>query len=156
MAPEGFDSVSGTESDQQVPPVKLSAGNGDRMAQALLEKGDVYGKQFVVFESNHAYPMYVVTYTCPDDFTPRLTSPRTQVADVVGGWVMHSQKFRMHTTNPFSFPSQRPMKWEHKAASEKNWTLYSLEHSMQLSQAIMFISDCDIYNICLLLFKCYP
>ena len=28
------------------------------------------------------------------------------------------------------------MKWEHKAASEKNWTPYSLEHSMQLSQAL--------------------
>ena len=27
--------------------------------------------------------MYVVTYTCPDDFTPQLTAPRTQVDDVV-------------------------------------------------------------------------
>ena len=53
------------------------------MAKTLLEKGDVYGKQFVVFESYQAYPMYVVTYTCPDDFTPQLMSPRTQVGDVV-------------------------------------------------------------------------
>ena len=53
------------------------------MAKTLLEKGDVYGKQFVVFESYQAYPMYVVTYTCPDDFTPLLTAPRTQVAAVV-------------------------------------------------------------------------
>ena len=62
---------------------------------------------------------------------------------------MHAQKFRMHTTNRFSFPSQRPMKWEHKAVSEKNWTPYSSEHSMQLSQAIMFIANCAsiIYNI---------
>ena len=58
------------------------------MAKTLLEKGDVYGKQFVVFESYQAYPMYVVTYDCPDDFTPRLTSPRTQV----GRRAMHSQK----------------------------------------------------------------
>ena len=56
------------------------------MAKTLLRKGDVYGKQFVVFESYQAYPMYVVAYTCPDDFTPRLTSPRTQVADVVEGY----------------------------------------------------------------------
>ena len=53
------------------------------MAKTLLEKGDVFGQQFVVFEPYQTYPMYVVTYTCPDDFTPRLTSPRTQVADVV-------------------------------------------------------------------------
>ena len=53
------------------------------MAKTLLKKGDVYGKQFVVFESYQAYPMYVVTYTCPDDFTPQLMSPRTQVGDVV-------------------------------------------------------------------------
>ena len=59
------------------------------MAKTLLEKGDVYGKQFVVFESYQAYPMYVVTYTCPDDFTPQPTAPRTQVADVVGGSCMH-------------------------------------------------------------------
>ena len=57
------------------------------MAKTLLEKGDVYGKQFVVFESYQAYPMYVVTYTCPDDFTPQLTAPRTQVGDVVEDYV---------------------------------------------------------------------
>merc|ERR1712032_1167140 len=74
----------------------------------LLQKGDVYGKQFVVFESYQAYPMYVVTYTCPDDFTPQLTAPRTQ----------------------------RPLKWEHKTKSEKTWQPYSSEHSMQLFQAL--------------------
>merc|ERR1719201_553290 len=106
MAPPGFHSVCGTESNQQVLPVKHFAGKGDLMAKTLLEKGDVYGKQFVVFESYQAYPMYVVTYTCPDDFTPQLTA-RTQ----------------------------RQMKWEHKAWSEKTWTEYSPKHSMQLSQA---------------------
>ena len=75
--------MCGTESNQQVAPVKLFTRSGDRMAKTLLQKGDVYGKQFVVFESYQAYPMYVVTYTCPDDFTPQLTAPRTQVADVV-------------------------------------------------------------------------
>ena len=83
MAPTGFHSVCGTESHQQVPPVKYFAKFGDRMAKTLLQKGDVYGKQFVVFESHHAYPMYVVTYTCPDDFTPQLTAARTQVADAL-------------------------------------------------------------------------
>ena len=82
MAPTGFHSVCGTESNQKVAVVKLFAARGDRMAKTLLEKGDVYGQQFVVFESYQAYPMYVVTYTCPDDFTPQL-SPRTQVGDVV-------------------------------------------------------------------------
>ena len=75
--------MCGTESNQQVALVKWAAGKGDRMAKTLLEKGDVYGKQFVVFESYQAYPMYVVTYTCPDDFTPQLMSPRTQVAAAV-------------------------------------------------------------------------
>merc|ERR1719201_2321920 len=78
MAPPGFHSVCGTESNQQVLPVKHFAGKGDRMAKTLLEKGDVYGQQFVVFESYQAYPMYVVTYTCPDDFTPQPAAPRTQ------------------------------------------------------------------------------
>jgi len=83
MAPEGFHSVCGTESNQQVAVVKHFANFGDRMAKSLLKKGDVYGKQYVVFESYQAYPMYVVTYTCPDDFTPQLTAPRTQVGDFV-------------------------------------------------------------------------
>ena len=85
MAPEGFDSVCGTESDQQVPPVKYFAARGDRMAQALLDKGDVYGKQFVTFESNRAYPAYVVTYNhCPTDLSPdSFVSPRSQVVVVV-------------------------------------------------------------------------
>ena len=86
MAPTGFHSVCGTESNQRVALVKLFAARGDRMAKALLEKGDVYGKQFVVFESYQAYPMYVVTYTCPDDFTPRISKQRTQVVDVVGAY----------------------------------------------------------------------
>ena len=78
-APEGFDSVCGTESDQQVAPVKYFDKRGDSMAQTLLTKGDVYGKQFVVFKFCQAYPTYVVTYTYPKDFTPSLTRPRTQV-----------------------------------------------------------------------------
>ena len=76
--------MCGTESNQQVALVKWAAGKGDRMAKTLLEKGDVYGKQFVVFESYQAYPMYVVTYTCPDDGTSQPTPQRSQVPDVVG------------------------------------------------------------------------
>ena len=81
------------------------------MAKTLLEKGDVYGKQFVVFESHQAYPMYVVTYTCPDDFTPQLTASRTQVCDVVEG--MYLQKpcaddvaILIHTTDSYEMGSQ--------------------------------------------------
>ena len=70
MAPTGFHSVSGTESHQKVLPVEWAAGKGDRMAKTLLKKGDVYGRQFVVFELYQAYPMDVVKYTCPDDITP--------------------------------------------------------------------------------------
>ena len=114
------------------------------MAKTLLEKGDVYGKQFVVFESYQAYPMYVVTYTCPDDFTPQLMAPRTQVADVaVEG--MYSQKFLIQTIHQSPCPPQRPMKWEHKTKSDKSWTVYSPEHTMRLSQAIMLTSFCDIF-----------
>ena len=87
-APEGYHSVCGTESDQQVPIVKFYAAKGDRMAQALLAKGDVYGKQFVTFESNQAYPAYVVTYNYHTNLPPNAlmsSSPRTQeVAIVVG------------------------------------------------------------------------
>ena len=122
------------------------------MAKTLLEKGDVYGKQFVVFLSYQAYPMYVVTYTCLDDFTPQVTAPRTQVGDVVEEGHAFPE-VSIHILYQFSFPPQRPMKWEHKTPSEKTWTPYSSEHSMQLSQAIIFISVCDIY---LLLLKCYP
>ena len=104
------------------------------MAKTLLEKGDVYGKQFVVFESYQAYPMYVVAYTCPDDFTPQPTAPRTQVADVV-----ERHAFTMYIIYQSSSPPQRPMKWEHKTKSDKSWTEYSPEQSMQLSQAIMLI-----------------
>ena len=82
-APEGYHSVCGTESDQKVPIVKFYAAKGDRMAQALLEKGDVYGKQFVTFESHQAYPAYVVTYNCPTNSPPNFTAPRTQVVVIV-------------------------------------------------------------------------
>ena len=79
MAPEGFDSVCGTEADQQVQPVQAAATGGDNMAKELLRKGDVYGKQFVVFLSNQAYPTYVVTYTVPDDSEASFNSSPTQV-----------------------------------------------------------------------------
>ena len=86
MAPEGFHSVCGTESDQQVPIVQFYAAKGDRMAQTLLAKGDMYGKQFVTFESNQAYPAYVVTYTYPTNLPPNVfTAPRTQVVVIVVG-----------------------------------------------------------------------
>ena len=68
MPPEGFDSVSGTEKNQRVVPVKFHARTrGDNLARFLLDKGDVYGKQFVVFLSCQAYPSYVVTYTYNED-----------------------------------------------------------------------------------------
>lgn len=106
-APTGFDSVGGTESNQQVSPVKFFATRGDPMAKTLLTRGDVFGKQFVVYECCQAYPAYVVTYSLPGDFTPRLTPPRTQM----------------------------PLRWEHKSNQEKSWTPYSPVHSVQLSQA---------------------
>ena len=141
MAPTGFHSVCGTESHQRVPPVKYFAARGDRMAKELLQKGDVYGKQFVVFESYQAYPMYVVTYTCPDDFTPQLEPVRTQVGDVLRVTCIPSSSACTPVINSLSHHlPQRPMKWEHKAKSEKNWTPYSAKHTMQLSQAIMFSS----------------
>ena len=74
-APEGYHSVCGTESDQKVPIVKFYAAKGDRMAQALLAKGDVYGKQFVTFESNQAYPAYVVTYNYHTNLPPNAFMP---------------------------------------------------------------------------------
>ena len=77
MAPEGFDSVCGTEGDQQVVPVQTAATAGDNMAKVLLRKGDVYGKQYVVYLSNQAYPTYVVTYTVPNSFV--VSSSPTQV-----------------------------------------------------------------------------
>ena len=56
------------------------------MAKMLLDKGDVYGKQFVTFESNQAYPAYVVTYTYPTNLPPNVfTAPRTQVVVIVVG-----------------------------------------------------------------------
>ena len=76
MAPDGFDSVSGTEANQQVLRVTFPAWRGDQMAKMLLAKGDVFGKQYVVYDSCQAYPAYVVTYTCPDDFTPDLEPPQ--------------------------------------------------------------------------------
>ena len=49
------------------------------MAKTLLTKGDVYGRQFVVYDSCQAYPAYVVAYTCPDDFAPGPEPSRKQV-----------------------------------------------------------------------------
>ena len=89
-APEGYHSVCGTESDQQVPIVKFYAAKGDRMAQALLAKGNLYGKQFVAFESNQAYPAYVVTYNYNTNLPPNAfmsSSPRTQVVAIVVGHI---------------------------------------------------------------------
>ena len=82
MAPAGFDSVCGTELNQQVLPVQMAAAEGDAMAKTLLDKGDVYGKQFVVFETYQAYPTYVVTYVLPKDSAISLMRQRSmQVAD---------------------------------------------------------------------------
>ena len=82
MAPAGFDSVCGTELNQQVLPVQMAAAEGDAMAKTLLDKGDVYGKQFVVFETYQAYPTYVVTYALPKDSAISLMRQRSmQVAD---------------------------------------------------------------------------
>ena len=85
VAPPDFDSVCGTESDQKVPLVQIPAARGDKMAKRLLTKGDVYGKQFVIYDSCHVYPAYVVFYTCPDDFTLSPELSRTQVLKVDQG-----------------------------------------------------------------------
>ena len=83
MAPEGFHSVSGTELNMKLAPVQVAATvEGDRMAKTLLKKGDVYGRQFVVYQALQAYPAYVVTYTCPDDFP---SPEETQVVVTVVG-----------------------------------------------------------------------
>ena len=112
MAPPGFHSVCGTESNQQVPPVKHFAGKGDLMAKTLLTKGDVFGQQFVVFASYQSYPVYVVTYTCPDDFTPPMMSARTQVSGVVEGYAFtevphaHNISILIHTTEAYEMGAQ--------------------------------------------------
>ena len=132
-APDGFHSVCGTESDQQVPPVQTLANSGDRMAKTLLEKGDVYGKQFVTFESNQAYPAYVVTYNCPTDSPHNVfTDSRNQVIVIVVGHIFTA-------VSRVPIPLQRPMIWEHKALSEKSWTKYSLKHTRQLTQVTMSV-----------------
>ena len=96
----------------QLTQMRRHAGSGDLMANMLITKGDVYGKQFVIYESYQAYPMYVVTYTCPDDFTPRLMSPRTQVASVVEGYVstevshVHNISILIPTTEAYEMGAQ--------------------------------------------------
>ena len=41
--------------------------NGDRVAQALLQNGNRFGRQHVVFHSKHSYPSYVVRYRMSSD-----------------------------------------------------------------------------------------
>ena len=41
--------------------------NGDRVAQALLQNGNQFGRQHVVFHSKHSYPAYVVRYRMTSD-----------------------------------------------------------------------------------------
>ena len=90
VAPPGFDSVCGTESNQRVPVLQLAAARGDKMAKTLVTNGDVYGKQFVVYDSCQAYPAYVVTYACPDDMAPAPEPPRKQVFDWFTTWSCRS------------------------------------------------------------------
>merc|ERR1712032_886084 len=108
MAPEGFDSVCGTERDQKVPPVQLFAKRGDPMAKTLLKHGHVYGRQFSVYLSCQAYPAYVVYYTCPKDFDSIPERPRTET----------------------------PLRWEHRAPNQEEWTAYPPKHVAQLTQAL--------------------
>ena len=140
MAPEGFHSVCGTESDQKVPPVQFSAAQGDQMAKVMLEKGDVFGKQFVVFLSYQAYPAYVVTYTYTDDFAASLT-PTEKVIGSVNTYSQRSCIYVFMFTSIFDLcpRPQMPLKWEHKAKTETKWTEYSPKHSIQLSQANIWL-----------------
>ena len=59
---DGCDSVSGTESNQDVLPVRFAAKVGDEMAANLLQDGHLLGRQFTVFDPSQAYPAFVVTY----------------------------------------------------------------------------------------------
>lgn len=61
-APEGFDSVCGTEMNQKVYPVQKAARANDRLASALLRFGHIYGRQFALFQSDNIYPAYIVRY----------------------------------------------------------------------------------------------
>ena len=103
-APDGFHSVCGTENHQQVLPVRLYAAKGDRMAEMLLRKGDVFGKQYVTFQSHQAYPAYVVTYNCPNYLPPNVfisSSPsRTQVVVVVVAVVVVGHAFTAVSRSP--------------------------------------------------------
>ena len=135
MAPKGFDSVCGTESDQKVPPVELSAAKGDQMAKVMLERGDLYGKQFVVFLSYQAYPAYVVTYTYADDFAASLT-PREKVIGSANTYSQRSCIYVFMFTSIFDLcpRPQTPLKWEHRVSKEPKWTRYSPDHSRKLSR----------------------
>ena len=66
-APDGFDSVCGTEMNQKVFPVQKKAALKEKLASALLDFGDRYGRQFAVFRSDNLYPAYVVRYQMNPD-----------------------------------------------------------------------------------------
>ena len=79
------DSVTGTENDQDVIPVQMSAKK-DKMAAKLLAEGNKYGKQFTIFASNLAYPAYIVSYTL--DERPKMQRAEPTASPVcVGGCV---------------------------------------------------------------------
>ena len=62
-APDGFDSVCGTEVDQMVYPVQKAATlKEEGLAWAMLHFGDHYGRQFAVFRPDNIYPAYVLRY----------------------------------------------------------------------------------------------
>ena len=71
---------------QQVATVKQ-----DRLARKLLQNGNRFGRQHVIFQARHAYPAYVVKYTLvPDDAVSKLpvvkvqSSPRCISVTVAG------------------------------------------------------------------------
>lgn len=80
-----YDSVTGTENDQDVIPVRISAQQ-DKMAAKLLAEGSKYGKQFAIYASNLAYPAYIVSYTL--DERPKMQRAEPTAPPVcVGGCV---------------------------------------------------------------------
>ena len=73
------------------------------MAQKLLEKGHVYGKQFVIFLAHRAYPTYVVTYSCPSDFPAKTVIPRTRVVDTADESVCSGSFYILFLYTPMIF-----------------------------------------------------
>ena len=112
------------------------------MALKLLEKGHVYGKQFVIFLACRAYPTYVVTYSCPRDFPAKMVIPRTRLVDRADESVCSRNFYILFLYTPIIFffiwlLSQMPLKWAYKSKSQNSWIPYPPQQSIKLSQVII-------------------